>query len=392
MGITGNLKTMQLAELLQWLSQSQKTGTLVIDSGEVEKRIYFRDGRIVSSSSTDPREYLGQFLVGRGLISEEELTGAIRMQEKSGMLLGKILVSIGSIEEKEVHRLLQVKAEEAIFDVFSWPQGRFEFLDDEMPGQEMIPISLDVTGLVLEGARRVDEWSRIRQAVPSLDAVPVTLVDAPEKGEKLSEVERRVLAAIDDKSTVGEVSERAGATEFDACQALWRAVQAKAVKVIPPPWDGRSPGTARGGGGAGGAPAKGGAASGPITAQTLLAAAQPFLEAQQYEDALRHLRAARALDPYDREVKQAVEDTEAQVRVALEHAGVRPHAVPKLTRSLEELTASQLTRNEGFVLSRINGSYDIASITKISSLPELDALLAFWRLNRAGHLTFEAKG
>ena len=65
--------------------------------------------------------------------------------------------------------------------------------------------------------------------------------------------------------------------------------------------------------------------------------------------------------------------------------------MPKLTRSLEELTASQLTRNEGFVLSRINGSYDIASITKISSLPELDALLAFWRLNRAGHLVFESK-
>ena len=40
------------------------------------------------------------------------------------MLLGKILVTIGSIEEKEVHRLLQLKAEEAIFDIFTWPSGR----------------------------------------------------------------------------------------------------------------------------------------------------------------------------------------------------------------------------------------------------------------------------
>ena len=240
MGITGNLETMQLAELLQWLSQSKKTGTLVIDDGSVEKRIYFRDGRIVSSSSTDPREYLGQFLVSRNLITEEELTGAIQMQEKTGMMLGKILVSIGSIEEAQVHRLLQVKAEEAIFDVFSWPEGRFEFLDGELPTQEMIPISLDVTGLVLEGARRVDEWSRIRQVVPSMDAIPVTLVDAPETAEKLSDLERRVLAEIDDRSNVDEIRERAHATEFDACQVLWRAVQAKTVKVIPAPWEGRA--------------------------------------------------------------------------------------------------------------------------------------------------------
>ncbi len=31
MSITGNLKTMELAELLQWLSGARKTGTLVVD-------------------------------------------------------------------------------------------------------------------------------------------------------------------------------------------------------------------------------------------------------------------------------------------------------------------------------------------------------------------------
>ena len=396
MGITGNLETMQLAELLQWLSQSKKTGTLVIDNTAVKKRIFFRDGRIISSASTDPREYLGQFLVSRNYITNEELTGAIQMQEKTGMLLGKILVSIGAIQEEELHRMLQLKAEEAIFDIFAWPAGSFEFLDGELPKLEMIPISLDVTGLVMEGARRVDEWRRIRGVIPSLDAIPVTVVDDAAGDESLPPAERRVLAEIDDRSTVDEVRERAHATEFFACRVLFRAVGAKKVKVIPAPWEGRAPGAAArpdgGGEGGGAAPAAPAAAAGAITARVLLDAAGPFLDAQQYEDALRHLRAARALDPYDREVKQAVEAAEAKVRSALENAGVKPTAVPKLARSLEELTASQLSRNEGFVLSRINGSYDIASITKISSIPEIDALLAFWRLNRAGHLVFENKG
>ena len=46
MGITGNLNTMQLSELLQWLSLGQKTGTLLIEGRGVEKRIYFQNGRI----------------------------------------------------------------------------------------------------------------------------------------------------------------------------------------------------------------------------------------------------------------------------------------------------------------------------------------------------------
>ncbi|MCP4657088.1 MAG: DUF4388 domain-containing protein, partial [bacterium] len=69
MGISGNLKTMVLAELLQWLSQGQKTGTLVIDNGKIEKKIFFAEGVIISSASTDPKEYLGHFLASHGHIS-----------------------------------------------------------------------------------------------------------------------------------------------------------------------------------------------------------------------------------------------------------------------------------------------------------------------------------
>ena len=59
MGITGNLKTMVLSELLQWLSLGLKSGTLLVEGRGIQKRIYFSEGRISSTSSSDPREYLG---------------------------------------------------------------------------------------------------------------------------------------------------------------------------------------------------------------------------------------------------------------------------------------------------------------------------------------------
>ena len=389
MAITGNLQTMQLAELLQWLSQGQKTGTLVIDDGAVEKRIYFRAGRIISSSSSDPREYLGEFLVRHGHIEVEALNEAVRRQEETGMLLGKILVSAGQISEDDLQPLLQIKTREAIYDLFTWTEGRFEFLDDQLPEKLMVPTELDVTGMILEGVRRLDEWGRIRKLVPTLDAVAVKIKDGDDS--KLPAVERRVLAEVDDRSTVREIRDRAHATDYTVCEALFQGVQSGRVKVIVPPWvsgGGRKPAEeiAAANGHSGAA-----ADAVEVDAETLVAASRPHLEAGRYDEALRRLRAARALAPDDREIGRAAEEGEHRIRQALEEAGVVPTAVPRLTVRLEELTASKITRTEGFLLSRITGTYDIASILKISSLPPLEALLAFGRLVEAGHVVLEQR-
>jgi len=156
MSVSGNLKTMPPGDLLQWLSLGQKTGTLCVRSKGVEKKIFFRNGRVISSASNDPREYLGQFLMSHGYITEPELMKAMEVQAQSRILLGKILVMIDVINEEDLQRLMRRKAEEEIYDIFLWNEGEFEFIDDELPQMEMIPLQVDVTGLIMEGTRRVD--------------------------------------------------------------------------------------------------------------------------------------------------------------------------------------------------------------------------------------------
>ena len=84
MGVSGNLKTMLPGDLLQWLSLGQKTGTLTVTKKAIEKRIFFRRGRVISSASNDPREYLGQFLMSHGYMSEPELMKGMQVQAESG--------------------------------------------------------------------------------------------------------------------------------------------------------------------------------------------------------------------------------------------------------------------------------------------------------------------
>ena len=84
MGLSGNLLTMSLPDILQWIAQGRKTGSLHLERRSVKKRIVFHEGAIFSSWSNDPRESLGQFLVSHRYITEEQLFKALLGQENQG--------------------------------------------------------------------------------------------------------------------------------------------------------------------------------------------------------------------------------------------------------------------------------------------------------------------
>lgn len=371
MGIVGNLRTMQLEELLQWLSQSKKTGTLEISSGTVGKKVYFKDGRILSSSSTKPEEYLGHFLVSHGLITDLELTKAIELQEKTRTLLGKILVTTGVIQENDLHHMLRMKAEESIYDIFSWTEADFRFLDDVLPESAMVPMALDITVIVMEGVQRVDEWRRIREKIPTSDVIPVTLV--PPDLSILHPSEKRIMELVDDHRTVEEIRLLTHSAEFHVCKVLFDQHRLGQVKFIQPRQAAAAP-----------------PAAPSFSAYTLLEAAQSFLAIPDYDMALRHLRAARCLEPDLPNFQEALNQGEKKIREEIEKAGITLTVIPKLTVSMQDLTLARLSPHEGFMLTRINGTYDIQSIIKITPVPQIDALMVFWKLAKAGYIEMMA--
>ena len=90
MGIIGNLSTMSVSDLLQFLAVGRKTGSLKFTHGKVNKGIYFENGFIVGSSTNDPSEYLGQVLIHYGKISEPQLQVAMEAQRKDRSQVGQI--------------------------------------------------------------------------------------------------------------------------------------------------------------------------------------------------------------------------------------------------------------------------------------------------------------
>jgi hypothetical protein len=373
MGIVGNLRTMQLEELLQWLSQSKKSGTLEIVHGKTEKKIFFKDGLILSSASNKPEEYLGHFLMSHGLINEGQLGRAIELQEKSRMLLGMILVNNGAIAERDLARMLRLKAEESIYDIFSWAEGDFRFLDDVLPDSAMVPMRMDVTGIVMEGVQRVDEWRRIRQVIPNEQIIPVAIVDLSTI-PGLGAGDQRIVSLIDDERTIEEIRQQTHSTEYLTCKLIfdqWQLGRLKLVKLR---------------GGRPAAPAAGDGAVGKVSAETLVTAGSAFLAQGEFDAALRHLRAARALEPENPDAHEILTEAEKKTREHIERSGVTLASIPQVTATMEQLTSSNLSPQEGFMLTRINGTYDIQSILKITPMAQLDALMLFWKLAMGGYI------
>lgn len=392
MGVSGNLKTMLPGDLLQWLSLGQKTGTLIVSNSAVQKKVFFRRGRVISSASNDPREYLGQFLMSHGYLTEPELKKAMEVQQQSHILLGKILVMIEVIAEKDLVRLMRLKAEEEIYDIFLWREGQFEFLDDELPTMEMIPLQVDVTGIIMEGTRRSDEWMRIREIIPHEMMIPV-LEKEVGPDEDLDDAQRMIIQAIDGKRSIAQLVLESRSSAFNVSSTLYNLIadgyarlvtpESAAGPVAPPGSEVEEPGAA--------------AASSPQAAEhsdedeivSMLNRAQQALRSRDYDKTQRLLRAAQNLDPNNAKVRSALKGAEAVILGDLRSQGILESRVPRVAKTFEEITGMNFTPNEGFILSRINGLWDIGSLIKISPIRESDAMLIFHRLWKDGIITLD---
>jgi hypothetical protein len=386
MALSGNLKTMLPGDLLQWLSLGQKTGTLVIRNSRVEKKIFFRNGRVISSASNDPREYLGQFLMSHGFLSEPELKKAMEVQQQSGILLGKILVMIDVITESDLQRLMRLKAEEEIYDIFLWNDGDFFFVDDELPRMEMIPLQVDVTGIIMEGTRRVDEWVRIRETIPNEAVIPMPLREIDVTELDLEEVEEPIVRAIDGKRTIADIVLESRSSAFTVSSTVSALVRHGYAKLVDPSQQKLAKIAEE-------------TAAAAVTERlefnendeiaSLLTGAQNALRNRDFEKTQRLLRAAQNLDPNHPKVRTAIKGAETVILGELRNQGLLDSKVPHVSKPLEEITQMNFSPNEGFILSRINGQWDIGSLIKISPIRETDAMLIFYKLWKDGIISLD---
>jgi len=228
MAIEGPLKELGIHDVFQLLDLSRKTGKLTVTSKVRHNRgsVYFRHGAIVYAEIESNPHLLGGLLVRTGGIAEADLQRARDLQIKGDKRrLGEILVELGAISERELEREVRTQVEEVVFELVGWQEGYFSFEEGD---SVKIPIDASVSiptgSLLMEGARRIDEWSRIERRIAHLGVIPAFAPqDEDKQGEYLDLLppEWEVLTAVDSDRSIREIATVLGRSEFEVAKTVF---------------------------------------------------------------------------------------------------------------------------------------------------------------------------
>ena len=175
MAIKGSLKEASLPDVLQLLSMGKKTGCLGLSFHDSFGSIYFDSGRICHAA-----------IVNRPLDTEN-----------------------------------------AVYTLFTWASGTFNFEPGVEPEDGAERVSVDPQSLLLEGARRVDEWSLIEKKIPSFDVV--YSIDRPRltsNRDSLSPEQEALLPLLDGHRDINGLIRDSGLGEFEVGKALYGLLNA----------------------------------------------------------------------------------------------------------------------------------------------------------------------
>ncbi len=174
----GSLEEVKLPDVIQLMSVSAKSGCFVLTRNQVEGRIYLQGGQLVHA------------------------------------VLGK------------------TEGEEAIYTLSVWDSGQFRFLQDEAPAGRTI--TKPNTKILMEVARRLDEWRVLSKRIPSLDLIP-ELDSLGHKKVSFNTQEWHVLSKINGVSSINRIAEMTGLAAIEVAKLIYGLVASGLVHLREEP-------------------------------------------------------------------------------------------------------------------------------------------------------------
>lgn len=223
----GNLDDVPLVSLFYALSSNAQTGVAIVSRDQIHKEVYFKEGRIVSARTNQSEERLGNFLVKRGLVSKSHVEKMVVQAKKKGVKLGRCLVDNGLLLTKELRELLDFQTKEILCDLFSWKEGEFCFVEQEVE-EEDVGVNYSPLEIALFAARRALDFSTFRKMVPDNKVIfhisPYIYIGTTKTKimEELDANENFILSLIDGKRNIDQLIKFSGDDEIFTINILHR--------------------------------------------------------------------------------------------------------------------------------------------------------------------------
>ncbi|OPX18071.1 hypothetical protein BXT86_03110 [candidate division WOR-3 bacterium 4484_100] len=225
MAIKGSLSEASLPDVIQLLTYSLKSGCLSVTDGKNFGNIFIKDGKIIFATILNRKERLGDILVLKNQIDNEILSRALEIKKSNKKKrLGEILIEMGAITEEALSQALKEQIEQTIFTMLTWEKGYFNFEADLLPDPDQYTVQLSSQELLLEGARRIDEWRKIEDKLPPFETPLVKKENVD--NIPLTEQESKIMALVDGTRSIDEILKLSEYDFFETCRTIYGLLSA----------------------------------------------------------------------------------------------------------------------------------------------------------------------
>jgi len=229
--LAGGLASFKLPDVFTFLAAARKTGMLTVSSGGKEAYVFFRNGGIVYAASNQESLRLGSVLLRKKKITREQSAAVDESILRGGGRFGEIAVEKGIVTPELLDEFLKVQVAEVVFDAFVWHDGTFSFYDGFDLPPHAVTITIDLGNLIMEGARRIEEWEQCLALLPDSGVVFRVVSDPQTEKITLSVEEWKLLFLVNGQRTLEDLC---GAVDDEALHVYRVVYGLFASKLIEP--------------------------------------------------------------------------------------------------------------------------------------------------------------
>ncbi len=235
----GMLMDASFTKLLYRLAIVKAEGRLVLTRPGVKKEIYMRKGFPEFVKSNLVSERLGDYLVAKKAITEDQRDEAIKIMKGFSGRLGDTLIGMGLLKPHELFELLSQQVLDKFFEVFGWTAGNYRFYSGQTYEAEIVPLKLGGYALLAEGVRQNITLDFLRNRyLPKLDRKLKRLENPYLNAEKLglSPREQRAVDLVDGERSVRDLLVMGGSDrqtfETSVYQALYLLEELEMLEIV----------------------------------------------------------------------------------------------------------------------------------------------------------------
>ena len=237
MALKGNLRDFSTTQLLNLINLAKKTGTLVIEGPGQAAQMAFRNGKLIHAQMAQEDGNLASILHKAGKLTGEQARALReRAASASDKELGLLLINAGYVNQGDILLSIRNHVLETVYRLITWVEGMFRFEQSLMPGEDKITVPIELENVIIEGARRMREWERLAEELPSLD-MALKFTERPNvniKDMKLNVEEWRVVSFINPKNSMKAIAKANNLSDLEIRRVVYGLLQAGLVEVVRP--------------------------------------------------------------------------------------------------------------------------------------------------------------